>query len=135
MSAPTDWWYQFKLFLQHSSGFSMDGLHVIVGILLQLAVARLLRRDLSSLAAWLVVLVVTLLNEVNDLRVEQWPDPGMQYGEGAKDIVLTLVVPTILLILARWRGDWLVAGATRRRKPQRSQAQESLEEQLALDLG
>jgi len=28
-------WYQVKLFLQHTSGFSMDALHVIIGVVLQ----------------------------------------------------------------------------------------------------
>ena len=44
-----------------------------------------------------------LANEANDLRVEQWPQPGMQYGEGAKDIILTMALPLLLFLVARKR--------------------------------
>ena len=31
-----------------------------------------------------------------------------QLGEGAKDIMLTMALPTLLLVTARWRPHWLV---------------------------
>ena len=37
------------------------------------------------------------INEANDFRVEIWPDPGMQFGEAAKDVVLTMFIPTLKL--------------------------------------
>jgi hypothetical protein len=43
------------------------------------------------------------LNEAGDLWVEQWPEPAMQYGEGLKDIVLTMFLPTVLILVARFR--------------------------------
>ncbi|URD61698.1 hypothetical protein M8312_04080 [Sphingomonas sp. KRR8] len=81
----------------------MDSLHVLVGVLLQLGAASLLRRGLSDWRPWLLVLSLELLNEANDLWVERWPDPGQQYGEGVKDILLTMILPTLLLIIARRR--------------------------------
>lgn len=96
-------WYQFKLFLEHASGISMDALHILVGFTIFLVAARLLRRTVASLLPWLVLLILEIGNEAYDLHVEVWPNPGMQWGESAKDIMLTMALPTLLLIVARWR--------------------------------
>lgn len=100
-------WYQFKLFAAHLSGFSMDALHVVGGVVLQLGFAVLLRTSLAHWRPWLFVLALELVNEANDLLVEQWPDPGMQWGEGARDLVLTMLLPTVLLMVARLRPELL----------------------------
>jgi len=42
-----------------------------------------------------------LFNETVDLWVERWPDRMMQYGDGVKDIILTMALPTLLLVTAR----------------------------------
>jgi hypothetical protein len=94
-------WYQIKLFLQHSAGITMDATHVIVGVLILLLAARLTRRSVADPLPWLCVFVLELINEASDLWGEQWPEPGMQYGESAKDILLTMFLPTILLLAAR----------------------------------
>ena len=95
-------WYEFKLLLEHATGISMDALHVLVGVLLQLLFAALFRLPLSSRRPWLFLLGLLLLNEAGDLWVERWPEPAMQYGEGLKDIVLTMLLPTVLLFSARF---------------------------------
>ena len=51
------------------------------------------------------MLAFILWNEAADLWNEHWPDAGQQYGEGAKDIALTMFVPTLLMIAARLRPD------------------------------
>jgi hypothetical protein len=51
-----------------------------------------------------------------DLTLEQWPDKGWQYGESAKDVLLTMAVPTILMLAARLRPDLFRSGAARRRR-------------------
>ena len=100
-------WYQVKLFVQHSTGFSMDALHVIAGVLVQILAAAMLRSSLSRPLPLLVVLGLELVNEANDLRVEQWPQPGMQYGEGAKDVALTMLLPLLIFLVARYRPKLL----------------------------
>jgi len=109
-------WHQGKLFIEHSVSFSNDALHVIVGVILQLAVALVARRPLSSWRPWLWTFALILWNETVDLWVEQWPDPGQQYGEGAKDLLLTMLLPTILLLAARYRPDLFRSGRTKRRR-------------------
>ena len=94
-------WHEAKLFVEHSIGFSFDVLHVLAGMIALLLVAVLLRRPVSSWWPWSVVLVVAIMNELLDLSVEQWPNPGMQYGESVKDLLLTMVLPTVLLVTAR----------------------------------
>lgn len=102
-----DDWYQVKLFLEHASGFSMDALHVIVGVVVQFAVALLFRTSIARPLPLLAVLVLELVNEASDFRVEIWPQPGMQFGESAKDVILTITIPTLIFLVARYRPKLL----------------------------
>ena len=90
----------------------MDSLHVLAGVMLQLAAARVMRTSVADFRPWLLVLGLELANEAYDLLVEHWPDPGMQWGEGLKDVLLTMFLPTILLLVARHRSG-LLAGRPR----------------------
>lgn len=101
-------WYQVKLFVEHASGISMDTLHVIVGVAIFLIAARLLKRSAASMPPWLATLCLELGNEAYDLTVERWPNLGQQLGEGFKDILLTMALPTLLLLVARYRPALLV---------------------------
>jgi len=105
-------WYQLKLFIEHASGISMDALHILVGFILFMLAARLLRTGAGSLRPWLALLLLELGNEAYDLHVERWPNLGSQLGEGAKDILLTMALPTLLLAIARWRPRWLAPKPT-----------------------
>jgi len=98
-------WYAAKRLIEHAVAVSHDTLHVIVGVLLLLVLALVLRRPLSSLLPWLVLAAVALWNEVLDLWVEQWPDAAMQYGETARDLLLTMLLPTVLMLAVRLRPD------------------------------
>src|SRR4029079_11220123 len=91
-------WHQGKLFLEHTIGIDHDALHIIVGAVAWLVFALVLRRRLTSVVPWACILVLILWNEASDLWIERWPDPGMQYGEGAKDILLTMFVPTFFAL-------------------------------------
>ena len=102
-------WYQVKLFIEHASGISMDALHILAGFILFLIAARLLKAGVSSPLPWLALLALELLNEAYDLHVELWPNLGSQLGEGAKDLLLTMSLPTLLLLMARLRPQWLVS--------------------------
>ena len=104
-------WYQLKLFAEHSSGVSMDAIHVIVGVSLQLLIASLFKSSVARPMPLLAVLALELLNEANDFRVEIWPDPGMQFGEAVKDVVLTMFLPTLIFLVARHRPKLLVQGS------------------------
>ena len=108
-------WYQAKLFLEHSVAVSNDALHVLIGALLHLLLALLMRNPLSSVRPLLVLFALILWNEAVDLWAERWPEPGMQFGEGAKDILVTMLVPTVLMFAVRLRPDLFRAKGARRR--------------------
>ena len=96
-------WYQVKLFFQHASGMSMDALHVIVGVVLMFAAALVLRTSVARPVPLLVVLLAAIANEASDFRAEIWPELGMQSGESAKDVLLTLAIPLLIFLVARYR--------------------------------
>lgn len=98
-------WHQGKLFVEHALTISHDALHLIVGLLGWIVAALLARRSLASSLPWIVILAAALWNEAVDLWIEHWPDPGQQYGEGFKDLLLTMTVPTIVMLGARLRPD------------------------------
>ncbi len=108
-------WHQAKLFIEHSVTVSNDALHVLVGVLVWLAIALLLRRPISSWHVWLWLFALIAWNETVDLWIDKWPEPGMQYGEGAKDLVLTMLLPTVLMLAARVWPDLFRQGVGRRR--------------------
>lgn len=95
-------WAAFKVFISHATGISHDAMHIIVGVTTQLVLAALMRKSLASPWPWAIVLLATLVNEWNDHYVERWTEQAMQYGEIAKDIALTMLLPSLLLIVARW---------------------------------
>jgi diacylglycerol kinase len=107
-------WYRAKMFVEHASIVSSDAIHVLVGVLVWMLAALITRRSLATWLPWLAVLALALLNEAVDLAVERWPDLAMQLGESAKDIWLTMTLPTLLLIAVRLRPN-LFRAASRRR--------------------
>ena len=50
---------------------------------------------------WLIVLVLICINEAIDLQYPQWKVPAMDLGESAKDLILTIALPTMMLVFAR----------------------------------
>lgn len=98
-------WHQGKLFIEHSLSISHDSLHIAVGVLVWLAAALVIRRPITSWRPWWLLAALTLFNEAVDLWTDRWPNAGQQYGEGAKDVLLTMALPTLLLFAARLRPD------------------------------
>lgn len=110
-------WYEAKMFIEHASAVSSDALHVLIGVLVWLLIALLLRKPAASRPPMLVLLGLIALNELVDLWVERWPDKAMQYGESAKDTVLTMALPVLLFALIRVRP--LLFAGPRLRRPRR----------------
>lgn len=100
-------WESIKSGIEYALAFDNDALHVIIGVVLQLIFAAMLRSSISRPLPWLLVLLLELANEASDLALERWPEQAMQYGEGMKDILLTMALPTLLLVVARWRSRLL----------------------------
>jgi hypothetical protein len=113
-------WGEAKFFVENTLGISNDLAHVIAGPLVQLLAALILRRSVQRVAPWLVVLVLELFNEWHDLVIETWPVRTMQYGEGLKDILLTMMLPTVVLLLTRNYPHWFGMKPLRSKRRERS---------------
>ena len=94
-------WYDAKMLIERAATVSTDALHVIAGVLVQLLFAMALRRPLSSWLPWIAVFAAILFNEAVDFWVERWPSLSMQLAESVKDLVLTLLLPTALMLALR----------------------------------
>lgn len=90
-----------KEFLAHTLDVSSDALHVLASVLILLAASVLLKKAISNWAPWLAVFLLTCVNEAIDLVVDPWPNWTMQYGESTKDLVLTMALPTLLMVATR----------------------------------
>lgn len=91
---------------------SKDALHVHLGIGIYLVATLLLRRPLGSWLPWLIVLALELINEALDLA-HHLRRGGIEPAgllDSVKDIINTMLWPTVLLIALR------VGGAAGRRK-------------------
>jgi hypothetical protein len=95
-------WHQGKLFIERSVAIDHDTLHLMAGLILWLLIALVARRVIVSWLPLLLIFGLALINETADLALEVWPDIGMQFGEGAKDVFLTMFVPTVLFIAGRF---------------------------------
>ena len=95
-------WYDAKMIVERAGAVSPDALHVIAGVAIQLLFAISFRKPLSSWIPWLSVLASLLFNETVDIWVERWPSLAMQLAESGKDVLLTMLLPTALMLSSRW---------------------------------
>ncbi len=110
------WWHDAKLVVEQSVEISHDALHLLFGVLAWLGFALVLRRPISSWYPWLWLAALIGWNEAVDLWTERWHDVGLQYHEGANDLLMTMLVPTIIALAARLRPQMFERGAARVRK-------------------
>ena len=95
-------WHEGKLFVEHALTINHDALHIIFGVIVWLLLCLVTRRTIASAYPWLWLLAIISWNETVDLWTERWPHPGQQYGEGAKDLLLTMCLPTVMLLARRY---------------------------------
>jgi cell shape-determining protein MreD len=84
-----------------------DALHIYASLVVQLLAAILLKKPLSSWAPWLAVLAATLVNEAGDFLLDE-TEPHIQQWQidgSIHDLVNTMLLPTLLMLLVRYRPD------------------------------
>ena len=97
-------WLTVKTSLEQSIPFSSAWLHIVVGPLIFIAAAAILRKPLSSWLPWSILAVLALLNEIADLLPRRWPpENGQRFIESGRDFALSMLVSTFILLVARWR--------------------------------
>ncbi len=93
---------QLKLWLVENTSLAKDALHIYVALAVYLGSCLLLRWRAASLKPWALVLAITMLGELWDAQTSQAnghrPIPEAHW----KDVWNTMMVPTILLIVARF---------------------------------
>jgi len=94
-------WHQAKLLVEHSIQIDHDALHMIAGLVIWFTLCRLNSRNLLAWQPFVWTFAIAAWNEAVDLWVELWPDPGMQFGEGLKDLMMTISGPIIVIVAAR----------------------------------
>lgn len=97
-------WIDFKAFIEHFTGLERDALHIYAALIIQCLAAFALRKSLSSLSPWTIVLFFALLNEWFDNGQVIDPDALSKaaFEESYKDIWNTMLAPTMLLLLSRF---------------------------------
>lgn len=105
-------WHDAKILLEHSTSVDHDSLHLLVGALLWVLCATVARRPLRDWLPLFCIFLVILINETVDFWIEIWPEKAMQWGEGAKDIMMTMAVPLVLFTALRI-FPWLGTGRRR----------------------
>lgn len=102
-------WFEFKNWLELSTGLDRDSLHIYAGVGVQLAVSFVIRRSLASPIPWLFVAAVALANEYYDHAFVPVTLYGHQeiFDETVRDIWNTLLLPSVLLLIAKFRPIWL----------------------------
>src|SRR5262245_1588300 len=102
-SRDTSAYQRFKLELLSWLPISKDAFHVYLGCACLLLAAAVLRRPLSSYAALLPGLVLSLLMEALDLRDGLRTFGYWRWGASLHDLVNTNLLPLVIVLLARRR--------------------------------
>ena len=94
-------WQQIKETIAYYTDLERDALHIYAALLVQVGAASVLRKRLAHWLPWAAVLVLAVGNELLDTfgdgLVEQWELDG-----GLHDLWNTMLLPTLLLLLARF---------------------------------
>ena len=98
-------WFDLKEMAVADTGVSRDGLHVFSGLAGLLLVSLVTRRPVASMLPWLVVISVAIANEAYDMNYEIWPagDRDLQWAASVHDVWNTVLAPTVLMLLVRFR--------------------------------
>ena len=95
-------WHNAKVFLEYALAISNDALHVVIGLGAWLTLAMVTRRPISSAVPLFLLLAGALLNEAGDVWSDPWVERARQYGEGAKDVLLSILGPVVLMLTHRY---------------------------------
>jgi hypothetical protein len=87
-------------------GISKDALHIHLGLFLFVGLVLLLRRSPAHPLPWLLVLGFEVLNELMDIFHWHAGSWSFEIGDSGKDLIGTMLWPTILLLLARLSASW-----------------------------
>lgn len=105
-------WGEIKDVVEAALRLSEDALHIYAALLVQLAAAFIFRKSVAHPLPWIAVLLLELVNEWADMHnddlIERWEIEGAFH-----DLVNTMLLPTLLLLVARYAPQLLTAHSHR----------------------
>lgn len=105
-------WLDLKDWLSAATGLDNDALHIYAALFIQLGIAFVFRLSLAHPVPWLAVLAALLVNEYMDIYLPGGPIEQWQIDGGIQDLWNTMLLPTLLLMVARG-APWLLVGRAR----------------------
>ncbi len=103
-------WLEIKIWLEATSGLDRDALHIYGAVGIQLLFALFFKRSLASLWPWLFAFAAALANEYVDFQQAGTNEASIAIykDESIHDLWNTMLLPTGLLLIARFWPKWLV---------------------------
>lgn len=97
-------WIAMKTVASDTVGLSRDALHLLAGMGAQLFLVLVFRSWFGAIWPVAAVALAALGNEWLDLTSEIWPgeERRQQWWESGKDMVTTVLLPTVLLLVSRF---------------------------------
>lgn len=93
---------EFKLLIVEHTDLAKDALHIYVALIVFLLACRVMRWPASSWKPWLVVLFAALMGEIWDIQDSLSKDYPIRLELNWKDVWNTMMVPTVLMLAARY---------------------------------
>lgn len=96
-------WIEWKRDLSSLTGLSEDALHIYAALFTLVGGALLLKRSLAHPLPLFLVLIAVVVNEAGDLYLPGNPIEPWQIEGAIKDLWNTMLAPSLLFLLARFR--------------------------------
>lgn len=103
-------WLEIKIWLESATGFDRDALHIYGAVIIQFGLSLFFRRSLASPWPWIAVFIVAVANEYLDYQRVGDSAESIAFfqAEGFKDMWNTMVIPTFLMMVARFWPAWMI---------------------------
>lgn len=103
-------WLEIKIWLISTTGLDRDALHIYCALVIQLFCALFFRRRLGSIWPWIAVLIIATINEYLDYQRVGTSEASILLfqAEAYRDMWNTMLLPTILTLIARFWPWWMV---------------------------
>jgi len=107
-----DFYVSAKVWVLTMAEVNQHTLHVLTGLFLLFLLAALLSTSVRRVSPLIALLMVQLGIEWVDWQVDVLPDRAEQWREAVSCVILTILAPTAVMLIARWRPQLLCPGSS-----------------------
>lgn len=111
-------WQNWKLHLEAATEISRDAMHIHASLAIFLLACFVFRLRPSDWRVWLIVLAAQLANEALDMVVMLEDSGEIFWWSCVKDTINSMILPTVLVAVARWTSLLDVPAAQESQDPQ-----------------